>query len=320
MSDFHWAGPAEQARSGHETRVIKNPALRWAASAWRRWVWLAEPHRHNDRVQAICDRAGPVDRVLANGDFTLDSGFVGASDPAALASSAECLAVLRQTYGSRLLTTIGDHDLGKTSLFGGAGGLRRRSLEQCELELGLRRFWVEEVSPGWLFVGVTSSLVAWPMFELESLPEERDWWRQQHAEHLAAISGVFQGLGPGQQIVLCCHDPSALPFLYRETVIRERLGRVALTLIGHLHSRAILRAARGLAGCPRVTWLGVTARRYTTALRDARCWRDFRVDLCPSPAGIQLLKDGGWLTVDLDRPGSLPVVGRHRLGWEVPRG
>ncbi len=316
VSDIHWASSAERARAGHEARVVSNPFLRWTAGAWRRWGWLAEPHTHNHRLAAICERAGPVDYVLANGDFTLDSAFVGVSDDAALASSAECLSQLRQVYGPRLRTIIGDHDLGKVSLFGGVGGLRRRSLERCEQELGLRRFWVEEMKPGWLWVGVTSSLVAWPMFELESLPFERDWWRSQHEEHLAEIRAVFRGLRPEQRVVLCCHDPSALSFLYRETAIRERLGQVAFTVIGHLHSRFILRVARGLAGCPRIDCLGVTARRYTTALSQARCWREFRVQLCPSPAGMQLFKDGGWLTVDFGRSGTAPHVRSHRLPWE----
>jgi hypothetical protein len=53
------------------------------------------------------------------------------------------------------------------------------------------------------------------------------------------------------------------------------------------------------------------------ALREARSWRPFRVRLCPSLAGVELLKDGGFLTAQIDESGAAPVRWlRHRL----PRG
>ena len=38
----------------------------------------------------------------------------------------------------------------------------------------------------------------------------------------------------------------------------------------------------------------------TEALRQARCWRPFRVRLCPSLAGCELLKDGGYGKIEID--------------------
>lgn len=319
ISDLHWACAEEQARAGHESRAVQNPFLRLAAICWRRWVWLATPHGHNHHVAAILQRTGvgAADWYLANGDFTLDTAFVGVSDEAACVSAGECLSQLRAAWGSRLLTTIGDHDLGKMSLFWGAGGLRRRSLERCESDLGLSRFWVQPGGDGVVLIGVTSTLAAWTLFAEETPVEERAWWREQQHRHLAQINHAFSGLTPGQRVVLCCHDPSALVFLYALPEVRQRLGQLACTVIGHLHSAKVWSLARSLAGFPRVPWMGVTVRRYTTALQRSRCWREFRILSCPSPAGVQLFKDGGWLELDVPA-GSAPVqVVRRRLPWDA---
>jgi 3',5'-cyclic AMP phosphodiesterase CpdA len=116
VSDLHHAGPGEQARHGHEARAIGNPLLRTAAQAWRQMVWLRDPCAHNHRLTWIIAANPAPDLVVANGDFTVDSAFVGVSDDAALESSATALAELRRAYGARFHATIGDHDLGKQSL------------------------------------------------------------------------------------------------------------------------------------------------------------------------------------------------------------
>jgi hypothetical protein len=52
----------------------------------------------------------------------------------------------------------------------------------------------------------------------------------------------------------------------------------------------------------------------STALSEARHWRPFRVRLCPALAGLELLKDGGFLTMELDAEAQQPVRFRyHRL-------
>jgi hypothetical protein len=76
--------------------------------------------------------------------------------------------------------------------------------------------------------------------------------------------------------------------------------QIEQTLIGHLHSRLILWNSRRLAGMPTIRFLGHTARRMTAALHEARCWEPFNVRLCPSLAGIELLKDGGYYTAEFD--------------------
>ncbi|HTH49467.1 MAG TPA: metallophosphoesterase [Candidatus Limnocylindria bacterium] len=316
VSDLHFAGPAEQMRRGHEARVIGNPALRLIANTWRQAVWLRDPLAHNHRLGRIIAENPAPDLVVANGDFTVDTAFVGASDDASLESSALALGELRQAYGDRLLTTIGDHDLGKQSLFGGVGGPRVASWHRCLDPLGLAPFWRRELGR-YVLLGAASTALALPVFAPELLPAEREEWQAIHEAQLAAVRAAFAALEPGQRVILFVHDPTALPFLWREEAIRSRLGQVEHTVIGHLHTRSILRTAQCLAGIPRIAWAGTTLRRYTSALREARCWREFKVLLCPSPAGIQLLKDGGYLRAELDPQGMEPVrFGLVRLPWD----
>lgn len=315
ISDLHHACAAEQARRGHESRAIGNPLLRGAARAWRRFVWLNDPFAHNHRLDQILAANLDPDLVVANGDFSLDTAFVGVSDEAARQSAAEVLERLRSAYGDRLHATIGDHELGKQSLFGGAGGPRWASVGHCLGELALRPCWRLDMGRH-VLLGTTSTALAWPVFEAEARPEERPDWRRFHAEQLAAVAEHFQNLTPEQRVLLFVHDPTALPFLWQLEAVRKRLSQVEHTLIGHLHTRAVLRAAQLLAGVPRVGFLGVTVRRLTTALREARCWREFKVTLCPSPTGCELFKDGGWLEMEMQPDGMQPARIQFRpLPW-----
>ena len=62
---------------------------------------------------------------------------------------------------------------------------------------------------------------------------------------------------------------------------------------------------------PPIRFLGNTVRRLSTALNEARRWRPFHVRLCPALAGIELLKDGGYCTLEIDpearQPRPLPL-------------
>jgi hypothetical protein len=52
----------------------------------------------------------------------------------------------------------------------------------------------------------------------------------------------------------------------------------------------------------------------SAALNEACLWRPFNVRLCPSLAGIELLKDGGYFTVELDSDAQRPAQFTfHRL-------
>jgi len=89
--------------------------------------------------------------------------------------------------------------------------------------------------------------------------------------------------------------------------VRAKLPQVEQTIIGHLHSNLYLWKSRWLAGMPVITFLGRAAKKFSGALNQAKLWRPFHVRLCPALAGIQLLNDGGYLTVELDAEARTPA-------------
>ena len=315
VSDIHHAGAAERERVGYEIACAPNWPVRQLVRAYRGYVWLREPLGNGRFLEAFLQRAGAPDFVIANGDFNADSGFVGVSDDAAFASAQECLGKLRTRFGEKLHATIGDHELGKVSLVGGHGGLRLASWPRTTEGLGLRPFWRVEWGR-YVFIGVTSTLLALPVFEREMLAEERAEWEALRVAHVEEVRGAFAGLSPHQRVLLFCHDPTALPFLSRVPEVRDRLAQIEATVIGHLHSHLILRTGRVLSGMPVIRFLGVSGLRMSTGLNEAKLWRPFNVQLCPSLTGIQLLKDGGWLTVELDDDARTPAKFQfHPLPW-----
>ena len=314
LSDIHYASAAEQARGDdYEYRDLRNPLLRTLLMLNRRFIWLRHPLRQNHLLEAFLRQAGRLDLVIANGDYSCDSSCVGVSDDAACQSARECLARLRERFGPNLLAIMGDHELGKLSFFGNRGGMRLASWRRATGELGLLPFWQRSLG-NYVLMGLASSLVALPMFQADILPEERPEWERLRAEHLAEIRRAFAALQPGRRVLLFCHDPSALPFLLREEPVQSRLPQIEHTIVGHLHSQLVLSQSRWLAGMPPLPFLGHTAGRYTAALRSARLWRPFRLRLCPSLAGLELLKDGGFYTLQLDCEGIRPARFHfHRL-------
>jgi len=307
LSDIHYASAAEQARgSDYEYRLIANPALRLALRLHRRYVWLRDPLNKNHLLDRFLEQTAGCDFAVANGDYSCNTAFVGVSDPAAGRSARECLGRLRTQFKDRFRATFGDHELGKVSFVGGHGGMRLASWH-CALEhLALEPLWRLEIG-NYLLLGVVSSLVALPAFEADTLPAERPELHELRQEHLAAIRRSFTSLAPTRKVLLFCHDPTALPFLLAEAEVRNRLDQIEQTIIGHLHSRLILWQAQLLAGIPRITFLGHTARRLSLGLSQARLWRPFKVRLCPSLAGIELLKDGGYYLIHLDPAGAEPA-------------
>ena len=139
------------------------------------------------------------------------------------------------------------------------------------------------------------------------LPAEKNEWGQLRSRHLDEIRRAFAALRLPQRVLLFCHDPTALPFLWREESVRGKLSHVEQTIIGHLHSNLILWKSRLLSGMPPVRFLGHSVLRMSAALNEARHWRPFHVRLCPALAGIELLKDGGWLEAKLDAEGQQPA-------------
>ena len=299
LSDIHYASAAERARGAFYLDRVRNPVRRLAIRLYRHYIWQRDPFVHNHLVDRFIQAAAPAHWVIANGDYTCDSAGVGVSDEAACQSARECLHPLRQAFAGRFQAVFGDHELGKKALGSDAGGLRLASFHRAVSGLGLQPFW--QVALGnYVLIGCVSTLVALPVFEPEALPGELAEWRELRAAHLDQLRAAFASLKPYQRVLLFCHDPTALPFLWRDPVIQSKLPRIEATIIGHLHTRLVLRKSRLLAGMPVIHFLGHTPRRLSRALHEAHLWKPFHVRLCPSLAGTQLLKDGGYCTLELD--------------------
>ena len=307
LSDLHYAGAAERARGDdYEYRDIRNPFLRHAFRLYRHFIWMRHPLRQAGQLDRFLREVGPVDYVIANGDYSCSSAFVGLSDDASFQSAVECLGKLRAKFGPQLHLTFGDHELGKLSFLGARGGMRLAGWHRSVGELGIKPFWQIELGR-YVLMGVVSSLIALPLFGADMLPEEKPTWEKLRAQHLDEICAAFAALPPDRRVLLFCHDPTALPFLAQEEVIRARLPQIEQTIIGHLHSNLYLWKSRLLAGMPVIKFLGPTGKKLSSALNQAKLWQPFNVRLCPSLAGIELLKDGGYFTVELDADAQTPA-------------
>ena len=311
LSDIHYACGLERARRGHESMAIKNPLLRLLVTGFRHFIWLRDPFGHNLLLDQVLDQPVPVDYAIANGDYSCDTGFVGVSDEAACRSAQECLGKLRERFRDKFYATIEDHELGKMSLFGGLRRMRLASWHRTREVLKLEPFWELRLG-NYLLIGVVSSLLALPVYEPETLPEERDDWQQLRVAHFNQIRRAFAALLPHERVLLFCHDPTALPFLWQDELIRRRLPQVEQTVIGHLHSELVFWKSRLLAGMPRIRFLGNSIRRMSTALNEGKHWRPFKVRLCPSLAGSELLKDGGYYLLELDPAAQHPAQFRFQ--------
>jgi Calcineurin-like phosphoesterase len=317
LSDIHYAGAAERARGNDfELRPIGNPLLRAGVRFYRHFIWMRKPLDHAAQLENFLSEIEPVDYLVANGDYSCDSGFVGVSDDAAFQSTQECLGKLRARFDDHAHFTIGDHELGKLAFFGGNGGMRLASWTRTTESLGLKAFWQLTIG-NYVLMGVASPLIALPANQPDTLPEERPEWLKLRDAHLAEIRAAFDALKPEQRVLLFCHDPTALPFLWREESVRRRLPQIEQTIIGHLHTRLILWKSRLLSGIPPIRFLGHSVRRFTSALNEAHHWWPFKVRLCPALSGIELLNDGGYFTVEIDPAAKLPAQFKFH---PLPRG
>ncbi len=314
VSDVHYACAAEQARGDdYEIDAIPDGFKKVLLRFYRYYIWLRHPLRQNRLLDEFLNRNDDADWVVANGDYSCDTAFVGISDDAAFESVRECHGKLRAKFGERLLATLGDHEFGKFSFVGNNGGMRLASYERAMRDLQLQPFWTNEVGR-YVLAGVTSSLMTLPLLRAEAQPEEWNQWQQLRNEHLEEIRKGFAAIPSDRRIILFCHDPTALPFLAEENSVRNKLDQVELTVIGHLHSPLIFWKSRLLAGMPEIRFLGHSIRKMSRALSQAKHWRPFKPVLCPSLAGVELLKDGGYLTIKLDPSARTPLeVKRHRI-------
>jgi len=306
LSDIHYAGSLERQRTNFLNEGINNPGLRLLIRFYRRYIWLRDPFAHNHLLDQFLAQTRGTDFAIANGDYSCDSAFIGVSDDAACASAGECLEKLRQQFGVNFRPIFGDHEIGKQMIGGTRGGLRLASFKRAQSELEIEPAWRVEMGR-YVLIGVVSSLLALSVYERETLPEERPEWWALRAEHLQTIRTLFDQIEPAQKILLFCHDPTALPFLGEEPAVRRKFSQLERTIIGHLHSPLVLLKSRLLAGMPSIAFLGHTPRRLTLALRRAKFWKPFNILLCPSLAGIELLKDGGFYTAELDKDAAVPI-------------
>lgn len=315
VSDIHYAGALERQRRDFEDRGVPNKWLRPIARAYRRFVWLKDPLSHYHRLDIFLKNAPEVDFAIGLGDYSCDTGFVGVSDDAAFDSAKECLRKLKEKFNGNFAGVIGDHELGKLSLFGGVGGMRVASFYRAVNELGLKPFWKIEFGR-FVLIGVTSSVVALNIFKVETLPEELPEWEKIYRQHIKDIQNGFSQISPHQKIILLCHDPSALAYLAELPEVNAKLPQFEMTVIGHLHSRAVFNTSRYLAGMPQINFLGHTPRRLSKALSRARIWRMFKTQLCPSLSGIQLFKDGGYCVLQFNKDSADSVALKfHHLPW-----
>lgn len=307
LSDIHYAGAAERARGNDfEIEAIANHPLRLLVRLYRHFIWMRKPLEQGRQLDRFLQKVGATDYVVVNGDYSCDSGFVGVSDDAPFQSAQECLGKLRARFGDRLRLSIGDHELGKLTLFGGKGGMRLASWRRTTESLGLKPLWQLVIGKN-LLLGVASPLIALPAYQPDTLPAEWPEWMKLRDAHLAEIRAAFVALKPDQRVLLFCHDPTALPFLWREEAVRRRLPQIEQTIIGHLHTRLILWKSRLLSGIPPIRFLGNSIRRFTSALHEAHHWWPFRVRLCPALSGIELLNDGGYYTMEIDPAAKVPT-------------
>jgi len=307
LSDIHYAGPREQAEGDdYETRGIKNPCRRFVLRLYREHVWLRYPLRQNGQLDRFLAAVPEVDYAIANGDYCCNTSAFGLSDDAALESAQACINKLRARFGDRLRINFGDHELGKLRLMGTRGGLRMKSWERAITELGLQPFWRLELGNYVLF-NCVSTLIALPVFGHDMLSQERDAWFKLREQHLAEVRAAFASLRSDQRLLFFCHDPTALPFLAQDKVIQSKLPQIERTIIGHLHSNLYLRLSKLLSGIPVIRFCGHSIHRMSAAVNQARRWKPFRVKLCPSLAGIELLNDGGFFTVELEAEARQPA-------------
>ena len=300
LSDIHYAGAAERARGDdYEFVAIKKPLVRAFARAYRHHVWMRHPLDRGLQLDRFLAEAGPADQVIVNGDHSCNSAFIGLSDPPSLASAQECLGKIKARYGDRAHFVFGDHELGKLTMFSQQGGMRLASWRACTEQLGLKRFWQLNIGK-YALIAVTSPLLALPANHSDTLPEELPEWERLRQAHLAEIRAAFDALQPDQRVLLFCHDPTALPFLGQEESVRRRLQQIECTIIGHLHTNLVLWKSRLLSRIPPIHSLGYTVKKMSTAISQSRQWRPFNLKLCPALAGIELLNDGGYFTVNLD--------------------
>lgn len=310
LSDVHFACAAEVARGpDHELHGISSRTKRLLLGFIRRHVWVGNPFAGRMLLRQFLANPPPAELVVGLGDYGCDPEYLGLSDPVVFTSVSECLDLLRGAFGSRFVPLLGDHELGKLNVTGERGRMSLRNWTIATEKLGIRSFWQLRLGSR-VLIGFVSSLVALPNLKRDIDPAEAPEWDRLRREHLAQLRNAFAQLEPEQKVLLFCHDPTALGYLWEEEPVRARVGQIEHTFVGHLHSRLVLTKSRLLAGMPRIGFLGHSIRRYSEALNLARRWHPFKVRLCPAPFGMKLMRDGGFLMLEVPEAQDTPTTVR----------
>lgn len=319
ISDIHMVGPAELAladESYDSLRIGADPvtrALRSSLYRVRRRFWNGHLKWRNTAFLRALDEAAELDPdwVVANGDYGGDFGGVGLSHQATFDSARVAVDMIRSRFAERSRFVFGDHDLGKYSTVLREGGIRLESLELGESILKIPSFW-HEVDEGYHLLGVNSSLFTLDLFLPEALAEEIPEWKRRRAEHIETVTRAFEELPGKGRVILFCHDPSALTALRHIPVVRRRLPQIEMTVIGHLHSPALLRFARYASRLSDLTPRYPVARIVAHGLAGARHWNQFHPVVCPSTFGTGHHVAGGILLLRRNAEGKLETV-RQRV-------
>jgi len=171
LSDIHYASAAEQARGDdYEYRGLKNPLLRRLLRLHRHYIWLRAPLRQNHLLDRFLERSG-----------RWTTSWPTATSPATPGARPErrrLLSKRQRVLGTppRAVRRAGAVHLrrpraGKNQPRGNAGGMRLASYRRATEELGLKPFWRLDLDR-YCLIGITSTLVALPLFAKDMLPEE----------------------------------------------------------------------------------------------------------------------------------------------------
>ncbi len=319
ISDIHVLGPGEHERDREVSAQFSTVRGRlrglWAnflhASRRRFWNWHPES-RFDCFLKALDEiQTYHPDFVIANGDYAGDAAGVGLSDDATYESAAGAVTLIREIFPDRCHFIFGDHDIGKYSTPLRQGGIRLASLQRGEEKLGIRSFWQQRVD-GFDLIGVNSSLITLDHFLPEALADEVPEWQRRQTAHLDAIRTAFAALDRDAQVILFCHDPSALGPLRAEPEVAARLDQIKLTVLGHLHDPRLLTLIQRMPQFRLWTPKYPVARIIAKSVRDAKTWSAFNPIICPSPFGTGHHLSGGILFIERTPTGHL-LTHRHRV-------
>jgi hypothetical protein len=190
-----------------------------------------------------------LDYLVAGGDYSCNSGFIGLADPAAFASAAECLKKLRAQFA--IASFPSSVTMNSASLASSANKV------ECAWPAGRAPSMISASHPSgrktlgrYTLSGSPPPSSPFHLLEADVLPAELDAWRNLRETHLHQIRELFASIPSTQKNLTLLPRPSALPFLWRESSVQQKLPQIERTIIGHLHSPSSCGRANCWPACP----------------------------------------------------------------------